>query len=54
MLIKPNPLLKRHKGKSGSDVYSFDFPPQEGAANLCFVFRGRKDNLLVFNSFSFN
>ncbi len=46
--------LKRDMPQNSSDVYSFDFPPQEGAANLCFVFRGRKDKLLAFDSFSFN
>jgi hypothetical protein len=46
--------LKRRKGKSEPEVYIFDFPPQAGVANLCFVFRGREDKLLVFDSFSFN
>jgi hypothetical protein len=46
--------LRKHKGKSASDVHTFDFPPQEGAANLCFVFRGRKDQLLIFDSFNFH
>ncbi|RLD72227.1 MAG: hypothetical protein DRJ29_07390 [Bacteroidetes bacterium] len=45
--------LRKHKGKSASEVYTFDFPPQEGAANLCFVFRGKNDKLLIFDSFSF-
>jgi len=46
--------LKRHKGKSNSDVYTFDFPPQEGTASLCFVFSGKKNKLLGFDSFSFH
>jgi arabinoxylan arabinofuranohydrolase len=46
--------LRKHKGKSASDWYTFDFPPQEGVANLCFVFRGRKDQLLIFDSFNFH
>ena len=45
--------LKRRKGSSDSDVYTFDFPPQAGPANLCFVFRGKKENMQIFDSFSF-
>jgi hypothetical protein len=45
--------LKRNKDGSGSDTHIFDFPPQEGQTSLCFVFRGRKEQLLGFDSFSF-
>ena len=45
--------LKRYAGSRASEVYTFEFPPQDWAANLCFVFRGRKDQLLEFDSFSF-
>jgi arabinoxylan arabinofuranohydrolase len=46
--------LKKRKGKRDSDIYSFDFPPQERATSLCFVYKGDKKNLLSFDSFSFN
>jgi len=46
--------LKKHKNRNSSDVYTFDFPPQEGAVSLCFVFKGKMSNLLNFNSFSFH
>jgi len=45
--------LRKHKGKSVSEVYTFDFPPLEGRTSLCFVFRGKRDQLLNFDSFSF-
>ncbi len=45
--------LRRSKDISGSKIYTFDFPPQEGQTSLCFVFRGRKDQLVIFDSFSF-
>jgi len=45
--------LKKHKGKGGSDLYTFDFLPRAGAMNLCFVFRGNNEKLLMFDSFSF-
>ena len=45
--------LKKRKGKNRSNFYSFDFPAQEGAVSLCFVFKGGKKNLLVFDSFAF-
>jgi hypothetical protein len=28
-------------------------PAQDGPANLCFVFSGNKEKLLIFDSFSF-
>jgi len=34
-------------------VYSLDFPAQSGSVDLCFVFRGKNDNLLDFDSFAF-
>lgn len=46
--------LYKQKGKNRSNLYEFDFPAQEGAASLCFVFKGEKKNLLIFDSFSFN
>ncbi|MBW1850452.1 MAG: family 43 glycosylhydrolase [Deltaproteobacteria bacterium] len=46
--------LKKLENRNSSDEYIFDFPPQEGAVNLCFVFKGKKSNLLNFNSFSFH
>jgi arabinoxylan arabinofuranohydrolase len=45
--------LKRNKDGSGSDTHTFDFPVQEGQTSLCFVFRGKRDQLLNFDSFIF-
>lgn len=45
--------LEKLAGENSSDLYEFDLPVQESAASLCFVFRGKKKNLLVFDSFSF-
>jgi len=44
--------LRKQKEKSDSGLYTFDFPPQAGAASLCLVFRGRRDEMLVFDSFT--
>jgi arabinoxylan arabinofuranohydrolase len=44
--------LRRGKDHKGSDIYTFDFPPQEGQTNLCFVFRGKRSQMLVFDSFT--
>jgi len=45
--------LKKQKGKNRSEFYEFDFPAREGAVSICFVFKGGKNNLLIFDSFSF-
>jgi len=45
--------LKKQKDKNRPGSYEFDFPAQEGAVSLCFVFKGKKKNLLVLDSFSF-
>ena len=45
--------LKKQKGKSASDFYEFGFPPQQGSKNLCFVFKGKKKDMLTIDSFSF-
>jgi hypothetical protein len=37
----------------GPDLYRFDFPQGEDLQNVCFVFRGKGDNLLQFDAFSF-
>jgi hypothetical protein len=36
-----------------SGVFGFDLPPQNGVKDLCFVFRGEEEDLLLFDSFSF-
>ncbi|HEC43331.1 MAG TPA: carbohydrate-binding protein [Bacteroides sp.] len=46
--------LKKSRAQTGSVTYTFDFPPQEGKTSLSFVFRGKKDKLLKFDSFSFH
>lgn len=38
----------------GIKSHEFDFPKQESRMSLCFVFKGKKKNLLVFDSFKFN
>ena len=45
--------LKRNRENGSSEIHTFDFPPQDGQTNLCFVFRGRRDQLLIFDSFTF-
>ncbi|HCC71438.1 MAG TPA: hypothetical protein DEQ09_09865 [Bacteroidales bacterium] len=45
--------LKKQRGKKDPDVYTFDFPSQDGTISLCFVFKGGKNNLFIFDSFSF-
>lgn len=45
--------LNKPKGKTSSNLYEFNFPAQEGAKSLCFVFKGEKKDLLIFDSFSF-
>ena len=46
--------LKKSGAQTSSAAYTFDFPPQKGTTSLSFVFRGRKDKLLNFDSFSFH
>jgi hypothetical protein len=41
------------KNVKTNENYSFDFPLQQTARDLCFVFKGRKAGLLEFNSFIF-
>jgi hypothetical protein len=36
-----------------SGVFGFDFPAQNGVKDLCFVFRGEEEDLLLLDSFSF-
>jgi hypothetical protein len=36
-----------------SDIFGFDFPAQRGVKDLCFLFRGEEEDLLLFDSFSF-
>jgi arabinoxylan arabinofuranohydrolase len=36
-----------------TEWYVFDFPRQKNTASLCFVFKGNKNNLLLFDSFEF-
>ena len=45
--------LNKPKGKTSSNLYEFNFPVQESAKSLCFVFKGEKKDLLIFDSFSF-
>jgi hypothetical protein len=45
--------LSEYKDNCNTEIYTLDFPPQTGPVNLCFVFRGKKDELLTFDSFSF-
>jgi len=45
--------LRKSKGSSDPNVYTLDFPSQAGPANLCFIFRGRGGQLLLFDSFTF-
>jgi len=45
--------LNKGDGPGRTNVYRIDFPSQK-KADLCFVFKGKKDNLLTFDSFSFN
>ncbi len=52
-LIASYDLLRYRQGND-SNVYEFDFPKQEPNVNLCFEFKGKKNNLMVFDSFEFN
>ena len=45
--------LRKHKDNCDTEMYALDFTPQAGPVNLCFVFRGKKEELLIFDSFSF-
>ncbi len=45
--------LKGKQDNRHSPVYTLDFPVQSGPVDLCFVFRGKKANLLDFDSFEF-
>lgn len=38
----------------GIKSHEFDFPKQGSSMSLCFVFKGKEKNLLVFDSFEFN
>jgi len=45
--------IKKQKGNGSSGYYEFDFPAQKGAKSLCFVFSGKRKNMLILDSFSF-
>jgi len=44
--------LKKEKGNK-PDLHEFDFPAMNGPASICFVFKGKKKNSVVFDSFEF-
>jgi len=47
-------ILAKYKLRiQDSDVYEFDFPGQRGSVDLCLVFKGKGDNLLKLDAFSF-
>jgi hypothetical protein len=46
--------LKKREAKNSPVLYTFDFPPLDATISLNFVFRGKKDQLMNFDSFSFH
>ena len=46
-------LVSYELENQASGIFRFDFPAQKGVKDLCFVFRGEEDDLLLFDSFSF-
>ncbi len=46
-------LVSYELDNEASGIFGFDFPPQHGVKDLCLVFRGEEEDLLLFDSFSF-